>query len=477
MRTFPRRLLRPSSWGVRVRSTLAAVLAVAVAFGLASVVLLVILERSLEASVDGTLIDRVGQVSGQLRSTAAADVDPKLLAVSGQANLVQLVVDGRVVAASTGAPSDPLLAPDRTTDGTAVVTFHLEDSEPEYRVAARTVTVAGGQVTVEIGAEQEPITRTLAVVAGLLVAGLPVVVLFAAVVTSLLVGRSLRPVEEMRATVGEITAADLTDRLPVPPTGDEVARLARTLNAMLARLEAGQAAQQRFVGDASHELRSPLATLTTALELGAQRPELLDQALVTGQLLPEAIRMQHLVDDLLLLARADERGLPLRLVDVDLDDVLGAEAARLRDRPGLRVHTRAVPTRVQGDLGQLTRAVRNLVDNAVRHAGAGVTLACHRDGVDALVVVGDDGPGIAAADRERVLQRFVRLDADRARAAGGSGLGLAIVAEITAAHGGTVTVGSSPEGGAQLTLRLPVEHRPSQRPDPPPASSPSATKR
>ncbi|MGZ4575655.1 MAG: sensor histidine kinase, partial [Mycobacteriaceae bacterium] len=297
---------------------------------------------------------------------------------------------------------------------------------------------------------------TLETVALLLAGGIPVLVLVVGAATYALVGRSLLSVERMRTRVAAITGADLSERVPVPPDRDEISRLAQTLNAMLTRIEAGHDAQRRFVGDASHELRSPLATVTAALELARDRPEVLDHALLTETLLPEAARMRNLVEDLLLLAGADERGPSLLLGDVDLDDIVDAECRRLRASSELVVTASIQPTRVRGDVARLSRVVRNLVDNAARYAHHSVDLRVALEDGEGVLVVSDDGSGIPDAERARVFERFVRLDRDRARAAGGSGLGLAIVAEIVAAHHGSIEVHGSPAGGAEFVLRLPV---------------------
>ncbi len=276
--------------------------------------------------------------------------------------------------------------------------------------------------------------------------------------TYLLVGGALKPVERIRSRVASISTKQLDERVPpVPPTGDEIARLAETMNEMLARLESGHLAQRRFVSDASHELRSPLAAISTALELAHARPEMLDLALLDDSLIPEATRMRELIEDLLLLARADEQQLGGRADDVDLDDVLGAEKSRLQGHPGLTVQASISPVRVTGDKRQLVRMVRNLADNAARHAHGVVELQCRREGDNAVITIADDGLGIAPDQRERVFDRFVRLDASRARDAGGSGLGLAIVTEIVAAHRGTVTISDRIGGGACFTVTLPAD--------------------
>lgn len=225
---------------------------------------------------------------------------------------------------------------------------------------------------------------------------------------------------------------------------------------MLTRIDAGHTAQRRFVADASHELRNPLATLTLALELADSRPELLDHGLVRETLLPVATRMYLLVDDLLLLARADEHGLPVRLGEVDLDDVVDAEVDRARGGTEKTITATLSPVRICGDRTQLERVVRNLIDNAIRFAAQTVHAQVMQYGDTAQIVVSDDGPGSPQPDRDRVLERFVRLDNSRERNLGGSGLGMAIVAEIVSAHRGSVRIGDSAQGGCEVVVTLPV---------------------
>jgi two-component system OmpR family sensor kinase len=450
-------LVRPSLWGVRTRSALAAALVVTVAFALASGALLLVLQRSLQSAGDTSSAARAAEISTQLATTAPGDLAPGLLATDGRTAAVQVLdADGVVVLASPGALARPMIA---TRPSVGQVLVGDEDSDPlvpdDFRVTAEAVDGAQGRLTVLVAAGQQPVESTLVTVAALLAVGLPVIVLVVGVATYALVGRSLRPVERMRVQVAAVSSADLAERVPVPAPQDEIARLARTMNAMLSRLQAGQEAQRRFVGDASHELRSPLTTITAALELARDHPETLDAEVVGGVLLPEAERMHRLVADLLLLASADERGLPLQVVDVDLDDLVDAEIARTR-AGGLDVVAAVHPVRVRGDAARLARVVRNLTDNAVRHAHGRIWASCCTDGGWAVLTVGDDGPGIPAVERDRVLERFVRLDAGRARSEGGSGLGLAIVVEIVTAHGGTVVVGESAAGGAEVGVRLPL---------------------
>jgi signal transduction histidine kinase len=227
------------------------------------------------------------------------------------------------------------------------------------------------------------------------------------------------------------------------------------MNEMLSRLEAGHRAQQRFVGDASHELRSPLATIISGLEMAEAHPDLLDAELAVNTLLPEAQRMHTLIEDLLLLARADEQRLLRRREPVALDDLVRAEADRARRDAQCVIHTDLRPVRLDADPVALSRMIRNLVENAVRHAVSCVAIEVRGDDATAVLTVSDDGPGIAPADRHRVFERFVRLDSDRARSGGGTGLGLAIVAEVVAAHGGAVAIDDGPSGGTTMVVTLP----------------------
>jgi len=242
----------------------------------------------------------------------------------------------------------------------------------------------------------------------------------------------------------------------VPQTDDEIARLAATMNAMLDRLQAGQATQRAFVADASHELRSPLATVAAGLDV--IEPSARGQAweelhrLMKG----EAERMRRLVENLLLLAKADDAALPMHRTDVDLDDLVDTEILRLREAKRLKVLSDVQPVRVVGDPLRLSQVIRNLVDNAATAAHSTVRLSTsERDGT-AVVTVEDDGDGIPAGDRLRVFERFVRLDTSRARASGGSGLGLSIVQEIIKAHQGTVTLTAAATGGTTATVTLPL---------------------
>ncbi|RSM81076.1 two-component sensor histidine kinase [Amycolatopsis sp. WAC 01375] len=283
-----------------------------------------------------------------------------------------------------------------------------------------------------------------------LLAGVPVIALLIGAIAWFAVRRSLRPVEAIRSEVAEIGAHDLSRRVPAPDSADEIAKLAETMNTMLARLDTAVTRQSRFTSDASHELRTPLASLRTQLEVLLAHPDRLDWRDACRNALLDVTRLQDLVGDLVLLGKLDNAA-PERFTPVRLSEVV---ESCLSGRQGVRAEIEADPT-VLGDRGKLERLLRNLVDNAQRHTRTGVEVTVSTVDDAGVLAVTDDGPGIPAADRERVFDRFVRLDDGRARDDGGAGLGLAIVAEIARAHGGTVEVADH-DGGARLVVRLPL---------------------
>ena len=364
--------------GVRTRSALAAALVMTVCLAIAGGVLLLVLYRSLESTAQGAAAARAEQISTQLRTDTPRELDPSLLATDSQIGAVQVVDSaGTVLAASNGAPASPLVTTS-LSNGQARSVGRVEDRAVgfDYWVSARATAVPGGSVTILVGADREPVESVVTKVAALLAVGSPVIIALVVVGTYRLVGAALSPVEAIRARVASISSTDLAQRVPIPATRDEIAHLAATMNGMLARLERGRAAQHRLVSDASHELRSPLSTITAALEMASGRPELMDNELIDESLLPEARRMRQLIEDLLLLARSDEDAMELRRDDVDVDDLLLAEASRLRAIGSVHTVTHIQPCRTVGDRVALARVIRNLVDNAVRHAASTVTMDC-----------------------------------------------------------------------------------------------------
>jgi signal transduction histidine kinase len=279
------------------------------------------------------------------------------------------------------------------------------------------------------------------------------------------VGRALRPVEAIRARVDRITGAELDQRVPEPATTDEIARLARTMNRMLARLQESAERQRRFVADASHELRSPLARMRTELEVDRAHPRSADPVATSASVLAEAVNLQRLVDDLLLLARGDAGALaPGDRLPVDLDELAEGLVRQVRGDGGVHIDASGVrPAQVAGDRAQLRRAVANLLDNAVRHARTEVVVAVREtEDCRAEVIVGDDGPGIPPTERDRVFERFTRLDDARTLADGGAGLGLAIARDIAERHGGGLALHSVAPTGARFVFTLPSDGAPSR---------------
>ncbi len=455
----PRTWWRPRYWGISARSAFVSATVVLVAFVIAGTGLAAILYSSLLAGIDDAAAGRVRDVVAALQFDPVTELDPSLLATDQRIVAVQVIDPfGTVIQHSQSAPDTPLI-------GAGTIGATLQIGLPDHASATGDMRISGQIVdsgtssgyTILVGAGSEAVESTVKTVLLLLAGAAPLVTAVAAAVSFLLVRRSLRSVDEIRARVAEISASDLAERVPVSNNVDEISALAITMNEMLARIESGHEAQRRFVGDASHELRSPVAAMISALDVAAIHPELLNEELAASTLRPEAHRMKALVEDLLLLARADERGLTLRRKDVDLDDIASDEMGRSLRESGIMIDAELVPTRLVGDPGGLSRVLRNLLENAERHATSLIELRVRPDGPNAVVTVGDDGPGIPQADRTRVFDRFVRLDPDRARTGGGTGLGLAIVSEIVAAHGGIVTVGDRPGGGALVTVQLPLK--------------------
>ncbi|MFI6173321.1 ATP-binding protein [Nocardia sp. NPDC051052] len=446
-------LVRPARWGLRVRSAVLSTAVLAVVFGLGALAALWLMYQSLLESVDSTAAGRASELAGQLAQRSPAQADDALFARDRAVVAVQVIDSaGVVVRASSDTATTPLVTP-----LPEAVTGFEALGQDDVRAATRTATGLSGRFTVLVAVSNEESEETVRNVAAVVGVVAPLVLLASAAATYALVGRSLTSVEAIRRQVAAIDADRLGDRVPVPQADDEIAGLAVTMNAMLDRIQAADTAQRRFIADASHELRSPLATVIAALELGRDNPGMLDTDMIDRTALPEAHRIKHLIEDMLTLAAADENALTLARVDVDLDDIAAAVVVTARhDHPLLSVHADLAPARVVGDPGALQRVIRNLTDNAAAHARTRIDVRV--DGTDTIarVVVEDDGPGIPVPERDRVFQRFVRLQDDRARNSGGTGLGLAIVAEIVRAHHGSIEIGESPTGGARLVAEFPT---------------------
>jgi signal transduction histidine kinase len=474
---------------VRTRTTVAATAVVAVALVVAGLAVVLLLRSNLsnQAELQAEVIAR------QLASRLAGGTAPAALDLPDDDRQPVRIVDaqGKVLAVSDGltainntpvrpplgrtptASSGPTATDDdesedkdsdddngqqagKVAEGEAAYstgTATVEGRTAEYRFASLGVILPGGngEVTVQAGAELATAENAVGTVTRAMLIGLPLLLLVIAGVTWTVTRRALAPVEAIRGELGRITAArDLSRRVPVPESKDEVARLARTTNETLTALETSVAQQRGFVADASHELRNPIASLRTQLEIAAAHPELLE----LDELIADTIRLQQLTADLLFLARLDagERPPPER---IEIAQLVHEEIARrpAGKRPVVEILGEPV---VLGNRARLARVLGNLVDNAERHARDDVRVVVQSEGAEAVVQVIDDGPGVPAADRERIFERFVRLDDARSRDDGGAGLGLAIARDVVRASAGTLTVGAAPGGGAAFEIRLPI---------------------
>jgi signal transduction histidine kinase len=449
---------------VQVRSAIAATVVLAVVVAFASVALVLLLQRFLVAGIDATSRARAAGIAAQVDLTRtgqlvqpSSDLKSAISAEAARRSWVQVVKhNGTVIANSADLDRDAALVSLRPAPGKVyTVDQRMSFDDDKYRVIARGGSSRGQRFTVLVGQSLGPVEASINTVMQLLGLGIPLLLVTLGVATFVFAGRSLRPVEAIRRTVASINERDLSERVAVPLAEDEVSRLAVTMNAMLDRLELAQRAQRQFVADASHELRSPIATLAASAEINLAHPQSSDAREFPITVLEESKRLERLVHDLLLLARADERELQSMSDDVDLDDILDQERNRVAAISTLQVDAKISAVRSTGDLHQLRQAVRNLVDNAVQHARTRVEFSVQQQGRQAVVEIFDDGPGIARANRERIFDRFVRLEESRDRATGGTGLGLAIVREIVTAHHGTVRVVDDPDG-TRFRLILPA---------------------
>ena len=422
----PRRHWFPQT--VRVRLTIVATLAFAVTISLAAF--------GLTRLVHNNLLDRIAETNQQQLDELQAAVERGDLTPPTDSPNAKCYIDEML-----GVFRCRLVDPQR--DG-------VETAQREVRTTAGNITLVAQQSTASVN-------RTVGSVTDVLLIVVPLMIVLVALAAWYFAGRALKPVEAIRQQAESITGTTMDRRVPEPDTDDEVGRLARTMNAMLDRLETSAQKQRQFVSDASHELRSPLASIRTNLEVALHNPDRADWPAVAQRALVEDVRMEDTVSELLDLARLDEAEGPApldSLPEVDLDELVLDDTVQQRRVP---VDTRRVSAgRVHGRREQLQRVVRNLLDNAARHAASTVAVELRTTDDTVELTVDDDGPGIRPEDRDAVFERFTRLDDGRARDAGGLGLGLSMVKAITEHHGGTVAIEDAPLGGARLRVRLPA---------------------
>jgi signal transduction histidine kinase len=443
--------LRAQATSIRGRTTAMAVILVGVALLAGAVALVSVMRSALTESVRVDALARASDVVADLEDgTAPGDL---IMPTTDDLLIQVLDADGRVLVASAEAPQAALAS--HLASGQSEAVVPPGDDERVLVVAAAADGPDGARMVLAARG-LELVEESTELVTMLLAFGLPIVLLVVGVMAWLLVGRSLAPVEAIRGEVEEISSTELHRRVPTPGGTDELARLAATMNEMLTRLERGQSRQRQLVADTSHELRSPIASIRQHAEVALAHPERTTASELAETVLAESLRLARMVDDLLLLARADEHTLALERRSLDLDDLALEAAHALRRNEHLEVDATGVSGgRVHGDPDGLRRVVANLAENAARHAHGRVAFSVVEDGDEVRLRVEDDGPGIAPGDRDRVFERFVRLDAARARDAGGSGLGLAIVAELVGAHGGRAVIGVSALGGTMVEIYLP----------------------
>ncbi|WP_198277150.1 ATP-binding protein [Streptomyces javensis] len=460
----------PQRMSLRTRVTLWATMVVALAMVAAGLGLLLGLQHSMWQDRDSTGRQRLSDVTSLVRHDRLGSLIPSN---GGDADVVEVLdTHGKVRASSDydtrpGSPSGfPSPLPPQVLAGHPTTLGDLSIGDGgDFRVQARPIRVDGRPATIVVGVSLAQAEHTLSSLTTGLAIGVPALTALVAWTISLTAGRTLRPVESLRRQAADITATDLHRRLDLPACQDEIHALGVTLNDMLARLDDASVAQRRFVADAAHELRSPLTALRAQLEVMSSYPDPDRDPRMAATLLEDTVRLHDLVEGLLALARSEDparsRSQAARVVD--LDEVVLAEVRRQRSLARADIDARRVSGgRVRGDTEALRCVVRNLLDNARRHADQRIRVTLGERGGTVELTVSDDGSGIPTADRLRVFERFTRLDEARSREAGGSGLGLAIVGKVVTAHGGTAYADQDPApedgglGGALLVVRLPT---------------------
>ncbi|MFM8304399.1 MAG: sensor histidine kinase, partial [Actinomycetota bacterium] len=436
---------------IRWRITLVAAGLFALALGLASVVLVRTVRDNIVDGIRASDQKQVAALAAQLEDGVPGQVDLPV-GNRGGPQFVE-VVDNRTGLHYFVLPDGRLLPKTARSQAQIAYQRELERRARDLRTQ-QVIESAQGQITLVSQRSLAEVDDTIASITDALLIGFPALVLLVGALAWAMAGRALRPVEAIRAEAASITHTTIHRRVPVPATHDEISRLASTMNEMLDRLEDASQRQRRFVSDASHELRSPVASIRTQLEVALRRPDRGDWPDVAERVLAEDARLEHAVADLVELARLDEGAPMADRTEVDLDEVVFEECARARQIP---VDTSGVSGgRVSGRRDLLARVVRNLVDNACRHAQSRVAVTLQTSGDTVELVVADDGPGIPEEDRARVFERFTRLDEGRARDAGGMGLGLAVVKSTVERHGGTVTIEDAVPRGARVVVRIPA---------------------
>jgi signal transduction histidine kinase len=442
---------------VRFRVTALATVAVIAVLAVSGVILVALQRETLTSNLDESLARYADAVVTDLTGRTV----PSYLTTHGDADVIaQLVAGDGAVRVSSANLAGKLrvsrLVPPARGDALRGAR-NLIPGRGSYRLLARQVRFRDvGPATLYLAAPLDDVTGNIRTLTRSMLAAVPLMAALLAALVWWLVGRTLRPVERIRAEVASMRGTDIHKRVPEPGGGDEIDRLAQTMNAMLERIDEATLRQRRFVADASHELRTPLTRMRSEIEVDLAHPGAADHPATHRSILEELIALQRVTENLLLLARADAPALPSRSEIVDLDDIVLEEARGFRSLVASVDTSKVSAARVRGDTDQLRRIVRNLIDNATRHAPTTVTIELNESPTGATLVVADDGPGIPDEDRERIFERFTRLDGARSAATGGAGLGLAIAREMVEAHGGTISVMDGPRTGACFVVSFPL---------------------
>jgi two-component system, OmpR family, sensor kinase len=446
---------------IRVRLTLAFALAIAAVVAAGSLLLYDRQAASLDRTLDQSLHVRAVEVAALVKEADPGLGEAPPAPVGDATGSFAQVLDahGTIHDQTRGLGEQPLIAGAafRRAQRQPLLVTRVRRFGSDMRLLAVPVRGQEQRLVLVVGAPLRSRDQALASLRSELLIGGPFALVLASLIGYLVAGSALRPVERMRARAASITDHRLSERLPVPPARDEIARLGITLNQMLDRLERGVSRERSFVADASHELRTPLSLIRTevelALDLPRSAPELESALRSIGE---EADRLSQLTDDLLLLARFDEGQVPLRTDAVDTQALLEGVASRFRRRAkdaGRSIEVRADDTYVEGDRLRLEQAFANLVENALRHGSGMVTLKAFRRDGGTEIHVTDEGAGFAESVAASAFDRFARGDAARTRA--GAGLGLAIVKAIVEAHGGNVRLGGTYETSGDVEVWLP----------------------
>jgi signal transduction histidine kinase len=447
---------------IRIRLTLAFAAAIGVVLAGGGTLLYGHLARSLDQALNQGLRARSAEVAALVSQADPGLREAPPAPVADATGTFAQVLDahGRIHDQSAGLGSQPLLAGalfQRARIGTLLVP-RAHRVGTEVRLLAVPIKAQEQRLVLIVGATLRSRDQALANLRSELLFGGPAALLLVCAIGYLVAGAALRPVERMRAHAESITEQQLSERLPVPQTNDEIARLGSTLNQMLARVERAVKRERRFVADASHELRAPLALVRTEVELALDLPRSAEELQAALRSIgEEADRLSELADDLLLLARLDEGELPLRKESLDISGLMHDVAERFQRRAGdadRRIEVETPTLWVEADRVRLEQAIVNLVENALRHGAGVIRLTGTACNGSVEIHVADEGSGFSENVADGAFERFT--SGDPARTSGGAGLGLAIVKAITEAHGGTVALLAEKGSGASVVLVLPA---------------------